>query len=353
MMIAGAAAFTLVAARIVLGPFAAIVAVAVAGVVRAITALMVGPVLGAPTNVFELCLGAAVLIELLALTPLIKNRVAFGAVGGLLVATVGLWLESLWIDAVYIYPWPTSMWPEALAMAVPVGIAAGACGALLGRVLPIRGASAARDQPHHRRRHGRGDRRGHRQRPRRDRPGQRHRHNRSHRGRAGRRPDGRRRGAHRSARPRRRQSRMGVDPVLAGRPRTGQRIHGRPTRTHRARHLPDSRTGAGPRNVEDVAARAGRAHDDGRPDLPAQRPGHRRRGTPGRGVLDPRLRPGDHHPAAGAELRSPVLAVRRRVAGRARVHAGAGHRTGLGGGPDQQVHAGAGSTDTREDVKVT
>ncbi|MFC9836264.1 hypothetical protein ACFVKB_20985 [Rhodococcus sp. NPDC127530] len=139
MMIAGAAAFTLVAARIVLGPFAAIVAVAVAGVVRAITALMVGPVLGAPTNVFELCLGAAVLIELLALTPLIKNRVAFGAVGGLLVATVGLWLESLWIGAVYIYPWPTSMWPEALVMAVPVGIAAGACGALLGRVLRSEG----------------------------------------------------------------------------------------------------------------------------------------------------------------------------------------------------------------------
>jgi len=107
--------------------------------VRAATALMVGPVLGAPTNVFELCLGAAVVIELLALTPLIKNRVAFGAVGGFLVATVGLWLESLWIDAMYLYPWPTSMWPEALAMAVPVGIAAGACGALLGRVLRSEG----------------------------------------------------------------------------------------------------------------------------------------------------------------------------------------------------------------------
>ncbi|MCQ4121232.1 hypothetical protein [Rhodococcus tibetensis] len=139
MMIAGAAAFALVAARIVLGPFAALVAVAVAGVVRAVTALVVGPVLGAPTNVFELCLGAAVVIELLALTPLIKNRVAFGAVGGFLVATVGLWLESLWIDAMYLYPWPTSMWPEALAMAVPVGIAAGACGALLGRVLRSEG----------------------------------------------------------------------------------------------------------------------------------------------------------------------------------------------------------------------
>lgn len=139
MMIAGAAAFTLIAARITLGPFSAVIAVLFAAAVRGITALLVGPVLGAPTNVFELCLGAAVVIELLALTPLIKNRVAFGVVAGLLVATVGLWLESRWIDAVYIYPWPTSMWPEALAMAVPVGIAAGASGALLARVLRTEG----------------------------------------------------------------------------------------------------------------------------------------------------------------------------------------------------------------------
>ena len=49
--------------------------------------------------------------------------------------TVGLWLESLWIGAVYHYPWPTSMWGEALAMAVPVAVLTGACGALFGMVL--------------------------------------------------------------------------------------------------------------------------------------------------------------------------------------------------------------------------
>ncbi|EUA41478.1 hypothetical protein I552_0007 [Mycobacterium xenopi 3993] len=26
--------------------------------------------------------------------------------------TIGLWLESLWIGAVYHYPWPVSMWGE-------------------------------------------------------------------------------------------------------------------------------------------------------------------------------------------------------------------------------------------------
>ncbi len=50
-------------------------------------------------------------------------------------ATVGLWLESFWIAAVYHYPWPVSMWPEALAMAVPVAALMGICGALLAMVL--------------------------------------------------------------------------------------------------------------------------------------------------------------------------------------------------------------------------
>ena len=49
--------------------------------------------------------------------------------------TVGLWLESLWIGAVYHYPWPTSMWGEALAMAVPTAVLAGLCGAMMGMVL--------------------------------------------------------------------------------------------------------------------------------------------------------------------------------------------------------------------------
>jgi hypothetical protein len=98
-------------------------------------AFIVGPVLGAPTSWFALYLGPALVVELLALTPLVKRPILFGAVGGLGVATVGLWLESLWIGAVYHYPWPTSMWGEALAMAIPVAVAMGLCGALLALVL--------------------------------------------------------------------------------------------------------------------------------------------------------------------------------------------------------------------------
>jgi hypothetical protein len=135
MLIAAAAALGLVAARIMLGRGAAIIAALLALALRGLVAVIVGPVLGSPINWFALYLGPALVVELLALTPLIKRPIVFGMVSGLGIATVGLWLESLWIDAVYDYPWPTSIWPEALAMAVPVAVLVGACGAMIGMVL--------------------------------------------------------------------------------------------------------------------------------------------------------------------------------------------------------------------------
>ena len=135
MLIAAAAAFGLVAARLMLGRGAAIIAALLAIGLRGGVAFLVGPVFGAPINWFALYLGPAIVVELIGLTPLVKRPVVFGLVSGLGVATIGLWLESLWVDAVYAYPWPTSMWPEALAMAVPVAILVGGCGAMFGQVM--------------------------------------------------------------------------------------------------------------------------------------------------------------------------------------------------------------------------
>jgi hypothetical protein len=118
-----------------MGRGAALLAALFALTLRGGVALLVGPILAAPINWFPLYLGPAVVVELLALTPLFKRPIAFGAIAGLGVGTVGLWLESLWIGAVYHYPWPTSMWGEALAMAVPTAVLAGVCGALMGMVL--------------------------------------------------------------------------------------------------------------------------------------------------------------------------------------------------------------------------
>ena len=135
MMIAFAAALAAVAARITMGRGAAVISAVFAIALRGGVALLVGPVLGAPINWFPLYLGPALVVELVALTPLLKRPIAFGAVAGLAVGTVGLWLESLWISTVYHYPWPASMWGEALAMAVPVALLAGTCGAMFGMVL--------------------------------------------------------------------------------------------------------------------------------------------------------------------------------------------------------------------------
>ncbi|MEO3759575.1 hypothetical protein ABGB19_14970 [Mycobacterium sp. B14F4] len=135
MLIAAAAALALVAARIFLGRGAALLAALIAIGLRGIVAFLVAPVLDAPSNWFPLYLGAAVVVELVALTPLIKRPVLLGAVAGLGVGTIGLWLESLWINTVYPYPWQASIWPEALVMAVPVAILTGVCGAMIGMVL--------------------------------------------------------------------------------------------------------------------------------------------------------------------------------------------------------------------------
>jgi hypothetical protein len=135
MLIAAAAALAAVAARITMGRGAAIIAALFAIGLRGIVALLVGPILGAPINWFPLYLGPALVVELVALTPLIRRPIAFGAVSGLAVATVGLWLESLWIGAVYPYPWPTRIWGEALAMSIPVAVLTGVCGAMFGMVL--------------------------------------------------------------------------------------------------------------------------------------------------------------------------------------------------------------------------
>jgi hypothetical protein len=135
MLIAGAAALAAVAARITMGRGAAVIAAVFAIALRGGVALLVGPILGAPINWFPLYLGPALAVELIALTPLFKRPIVFGAVAGLGVGTIGLWLESLWIAAVYHYPWPISMWGEALAMAVPVAVLMGMCGAMFGMVL--------------------------------------------------------------------------------------------------------------------------------------------------------------------------------------------------------------------------
>ena len=130
MMIAAAGALTLVAARLYGGIGVALYTAFFFVIVRGIVSFVVTDVFGQAHHVFPLYLGSALIIELLALSKLKDKPLVFGAVGGLLIGTVGTVGEKLWNDLVFPFPWPQDIWLETLAMTVPVAIGAGLCGAL-------------------------------------------------------------------------------------------------------------------------------------------------------------------------------------------------------------------------------
>ena len=137
MLIAAAASMSLVATRLTLGRYSTFGAIAFALFIRGLVALAVGPILGSPYSWCALYLGSAIVIELIGLTPLADRPILFGAVAGLGVGTIGMWLESFWVDAMFRIPWPTSMWGEALSMSTPVAMNADALWDAIGRFAAI------------------------------------------------------------------------------------------------------------------------------------------------------------------------------------------------------------------------
>jgi hypothetical protein len=135
MLTALAAALPLVAARLFVGPGAAFFAACVYLGVRGVVSFLVTDFFGQAHYVFALVLGSAVLIELLGATRLTRKPLWFGAVGGLLIGTIGTAIEGDWTRHVYPFPWTRDMWAEGLAMTVPVAIGAGLCGALFALAL--------------------------------------------------------------------------------------------------------------------------------------------------------------------------------------------------------------------------
>jgi len=142
-MIAGAAGLALVAARLFIGRGGALAATAFFLVIRGVIALLVGPVLGQVTPTFPLYLGSAILVEILALSvPLLRRPLAFGAVSGVLIGTVGFATEYAWSHVRATLPWGTDILVEGVLMAVVGGVAGGLLGGLLAaglrRRLPSR-----------------------------------------------------------------------------------------------------------------------------------------------------------------------------------------------------------------------
>jgi len=131
-LIAVAAGFALVAARIWVGRGGAIGAALFFLAVRGIIGLLVGPVLGETFPTMPLYLAEALVIEAAALYFTRNRPLALGVAGGALVGTIGFAAEWGWTQFAMPHAWTGAILPEALLMALGGGIAGGVLGALLG-----------------------------------------------------------------------------------------------------------------------------------------------------------------------------------------------------------------------------
>ena len=134
MLIALAAATSLVCARLWIGPGGALAAVAFFLAMRWGIALLVSEGFGETLPVTPLYLAEAALVELAALV-LVRRPFAFGAVSGVLIGTAGFAAEYGWSQLVMPLPWNESLLPEGVILATLVGIAGGVCGAMIATAL--------------------------------------------------------------------------------------------------------------------------------------------------------------------------------------------------------------------------
>ena len=144
-LIALAAGFALVAARIWIGRGGALFAAAFYLVMRGAVSLIVGPVLGQTTPALPLYLVEALAVEAVALLIVARARpLAFAALSGVLVGTVGFAAEWLWVGAVFRMEWTGDVLAEGLPMAIAGGLAGALAGALLSSGLRSELPSLAR-----------------------------------------------------------------------------------------------------------------------------------------------------------------------------------------------------------------
>jgi hypothetical protein len=128
LMIMVAAGVVLVAARLWLGRGAALGAALFFLVVRGLLALLVGPVLGETMPHFPLYLVSALAVEAVALALPRLRPLAFGAVCGVAIGTVGLTSEWAFAAAWMPLPWSAALLGEAALL----GFAGALSGALIG-----------------------------------------------------------------------------------------------------------------------------------------------------------------------------------------------------------------------------
>jgi hypothetical protein len=130
MLIALAAGVSLVAARVWLGAGAALGAALFFLAMRALMALLVGPVLGEPLPHFPLYLVEALLVE--AIAQRVRRPLPLALASGLAIGTVGLASEWAWTQVFMPLPWNAALLPEGILLGLVMALAAGCVGAWIG-----------------------------------------------------------------------------------------------------------------------------------------------------------------------------------------------------------------------------
>jgi hypothetical protein len=136
VMIMLAAGVALVAARLWAGPGGALLAAGLFVAIRGVVSLLVGPVFGEVTPHLPLYAVEAGIVELVARNRrLLERPLAFGAVCGGLIGTVGLAAEWAWSEVWMPLPWPESLLPEGVIAGFIAALAGSLIGALIGATL--------------------------------------------------------------------------------------------------------------------------------------------------------------------------------------------------------------------------
>jgi hypothetical protein len=135
VLIAVAAGAALVCARIWIGPWGALRAVAFFLVIRGLLSLLVGPVLGETTPSLPLYVVEAACVEAAALWLGRERPLELGVVSGALIGTVGFAAEYAWAQVAMPIPWNEELLPGGPLLAVAAGIAGGLAGGLMGAAL--------------------------------------------------------------------------------------------------------------------------------------------------------------------------------------------------------------------------
>lgn len=124
LLLAGAAAFGLVLARLSLGPGGAVAAAAAFVVLRSGVALLVGGPLDHTTPRLPLYVAPALCVEAVATVLGVDRALRFAVAAGTAVATAGLGLEWWWAVSVGHHHLSVGALPEAVVTALVAGVAA-------------------------------------------------------------------------------------------------------------------------------------------------------------------------------------------------------------------------------------